>query len=120
MIFGGDMNSLSHLDWTKKTKKVHNNLIVPWKATKILDDLGLIDSYRKENPNPKTHPGITWDKRGRNDSHRIDYIFYKGESIKSVKSKSYNAYFNEPITINNNKIIYPSDHGIVVTTFKLR
>ena len=120
MIFGGDMNSLSHLDWTKKTKKVHNNLIVPWKATKILDDLGLIDSYRKENPNPKTHPGITWDKRGRNDSHRIDYIFYKGESIKSIKSKSYNAYFNEPITINNNKIIYPSDHGIVVTTFKLR
>jgi len=120
MIFGGDMNSLSHLDWTKKTKKIHNNLIVPWKATKILDDLGLIDSYRKEKPNPKTHPGITWDKKGRNDSHRIDYIFYKGKSIKSVKSKSYNAYFNEPITINNKKIIYPSDHGIVVTTFKLR
>lgn len=120
MIFGGDMNSLSHLDWTKKTKKMHNNLIVPWKATKILDDLGLIDSYRKENPNPKTHPGITWDKRGRNDSHRIDYIFYKGKSIKSIKSKSYNAYFNEPITLNNKEIIYPSDHGIVVTTFKLR
>lgn len=120
MIFGGDMNSLSHLDWTKKTKKIHNNLIVPWKATKILDDLGLIDSYRKENPNPKTHPGITWDKRGRNDSHRIDYIFYKGKSIKSIKSKSYIAYFNEPITLNNKEIIYPSDHGIVVTTFKLR
>jgi hypothetical protein len=120
MIFGGDMNSLSHLDWTKKTKKMHNNLIVPWKATKILDDLGLIDSYRKENPNPKTHPGITWDKKGRNDSHRIDYIFYKGKSIKSIKSKSYNAYFNEPITLNNKEIIYPSDHGIVVTTFKLR
>ena len=120
MIFGGDMNSLSHLDWTKKTKKMHNNLIVPWKATKILDDLGLIDSYRKENPNPKTHPGITWDKKGRNDSHRIDYIFYKGKSIKSIKSKSYNAYFNEPLTLNNKEIIYPSDHGIVVTTFKLR
>ena len=120
MIFGGDMNSLSHLDWTKKTKKMHNNFIVPWKATKILDDLGLIDSYRKENPNPKTHPGITWDKRGRNDSHRIDYIFYKGKSIKSIKSKSYIAYFNEPITLNNKEIIYPSDHGIVVTTFKLR
>ena len=119
MIFGGDMNSLSHLDWTKKTKNIHNNMIVPWGATKILDDLGLIDSYRKENPNPKTHPGITWDKKGRKDSHRIDYIFYKGKSIKSIKSKSYNAFFNEPIIINNKKIIYPSDHGIVVTTFKL-
>ncbi|MDC0106382.1 hypothetical protein OAI38_01795, partial [Flavobacteriaceae bacterium] len=120
MVFGGDMNSLSHLDWTKKTKNIHNNMIVPWGATKILDDLGLIDSYRKENPNPKTHPGITWDKKGRKDSHRIDYIFYKGKSIKSIKSKSYNAFFNEPIIINNKKIIYPSDHGIVVTTFKLR
>ena len=119
MVFGGDMNSLSHLDWTKKTKKIHNNLIVPWGATKILEDLGLIDSYRKENPNPKTHPGITWDKKGRKDSHRIDYIFYKGKSIKSIKSKSYNAFFNEPIIINKKKFIYPSDHGLVVTTFKL-
>ena len=86
----------------------------------ILEDLGLIDSYRKENPNPLTHPGITWDKKGRKDSHRIDYIFYKGKSIKSTKSKSYNAFFNEPITINGKEIIYPSDHGIVVTTFKLK
>ena len=120
MIFGGDMNSLSHLDWTKKTKKIHNNLIVPWKATKILDDLGLIDSYRKENPNPITHPGVTWDKKGRKDSHRIDYIFYKGKSIKSIKSNSYNAYFNESIIINDKQIPYPSDHGIVVTTFEFR
>jgi hypothetical protein len=120
MIFGGDMNSLSHLDWTKKTKKIHNNLVVPWNATKILDDLGLIDSYRKENPNPITHPGVTWDKKGRKDSHRIDYIFYKGKSIKSTKSNSYNAFFNEPIILNGKEIIYPSDHGIVVTSFKLR
>ena len=120
LVFGGDMNSLSHLDWTKKTRKLHNNLIVPWQATKILDDLGLIDSYRKENSNPITHPGVTWDKKGRKDSHRIDYIFYKGKSIKSTASVSYNSFFNEPITINNKKINYPSDHGIVVTTFKLK
>ena len=82
MIFGGDMNSLSHLDWTKKTKKIHNNLIVPWKATKILDDLGLIDSYRKENPNPKTHPGITWDKKGRKILTEL-IIFFIKESLLS-------------------------------------
>jgi endonuclease/exonuclease/phosphatase family metal-dependent hydrolase len=120
MIFGGDMNTLSHLDWTNKTKKFHNNLVVPWNATEILADLGLIDSYRKENPNPITHPGITWDKKGRKDSHRIDYIFYKGKSIKSIKSNSYNAYFNESIIINDKQIPYPSDHGIVVTTFEFR
>ena len=74
----------------------------------------------KENPNPLTHPGVTWDKKGRKDSHRIDYIFYKGKSIKSTKSNSYNAFFNEPIIINGKKIPYPSDHGIVVTSFKLK
>ena len=120
MIFGGDMNSLSHLDWTNKTKTIHNNLVVPWNATEILADLGLIDSYRKENPNPITHPGVTWDKKERKDSHRIDYIFYKGKSIKSIKSNSYNAYFNESIIINDKQIPYPSDHGIVVTTFEFR
>jgi exonuclease III len=29
VIVGGDMNSPSHLDWGKKTKKIHNDLIVP-------------------------------------------------------------------------------------------
>ena len=29
VIVGGDMNSPSHLDWSKKTKKIHNNLVVP-------------------------------------------------------------------------------------------
>ena len=48
MIFGGDMNSLSHLDWTNKTKTIHNNLVVPWNATEILADLGLIDSTEKK------------------------------------------------------------------------
>lgn len=120
VIFGGDMNSLSHLDWTKKTKKIHNNLVVPWEATKILENLGFIDTYRKENPNPISHPGITWDKKGRKDSHRIDYIFYKGKSLKSKESTSYNSYFNEVLNINDKKINYPSDHGIVVTTFQIK
>ena len=57
---------------------------------------------------------------GRKDSHRIDYIFYKGRSLKSVKSVSYNAFFNVPLNINGKEILYPSDHGIVVTSFKLR
>jgi len=120
MIFGGDMNTLSHKDWGNKTKKLHNNLVVPWNSTKILENLGLIDSYRKENPNPITHPGITWDNKKRNDSHRIDYIFYKGKSIKSTNSKSYMSFLNEPLFINGKEIIYPSDHGFVVTTFKFR
>ncbi len=119
MIFGGDMNTPSHLDWSENTKSIHNNLVVPWNTTKELEKVGLIDSYRFLNPDPISYPGITWDSEGVNDSHRIDYVFYKGSKIKAIKSKSYNAFFSKPIQINDKKIIYPSDHGFVVTTFQL-
>jgi len=117
---GGDMNSPSHLDWNKKTKKIHNDLVVPWYATKIFEDLGFSDSFREKNPNPLKKPGITWDNKTRNDSHRIDYIFYKGGGIKAIESESFMAFFNEPLKINDKEILYPSDHGIVVTKFKLK
>ena len=119
MIFGGDMNSPSHLDWGANTKSIHNNLVVSWSATKTLEDIGLVDSFRTLNTNPISHPGITWDSEGVNDSHRIDYIFHKGASLKPIKSETYNAYFNRPIKINDKIITYPSDHGFVVTTFQL-
>lgn len=118
MIFGGDMNSPSHLDWGENTKSIHNDLVVPWYSTKVLEDIGLIDSYRTLNPNPITHPGITWNTKGKNNAHRIDYIYYKGSAIEAIKSDSYKVFFNEPFKINDKEIMYPSDHGIVVTTFK--
>ncbi len=119
LVFGGDMNSPSHLDWGADTKKMHNNLVVPWAATKVLEDIGFIDSYRDLNPNPISHPGITWDAEGKVDSHRIDYIYYKGTTLKAIKSETYNAFFNTPIKINDKEIQYPSDHGFVVTHFQL-
>ena len=120
IIVGGDMNSPSHLDWSKKTKNIHNGLVVPWYSTKVFEDLGFTDSFREKNPNPIKYPGITWDHKERDDSHRIDYIFYKGKKLKSTQSKTYMQFFNEQIEINNKRFAYPSDHGIVVTTFKLK
>ncbi|MGE8427099.1 MAG: endonuclease/exonuclease/phosphatase family protein, partial [Sphingobacterium sp.] len=66
MILGGDLNTPSHLDWGKNTKKIHHNLVVPWYSTKVLADIGLVDTYRTLNPNPITHPGITWHTKGEN------------------------------------------------------
>ena len=118
LIIGGDFNTLSHLDWGEETKSIHNGLVVPWNTTKILEDLGLKDSYREINPNPNWHPGITWDSKDATDSHRIDYIFYKG-GIKPITSDSYMAFFGETIRLNDQIIAYPSDHGFVVTQFVL-
>ena len=119
IIVGGDMNSPSHLDWGKKTKKIHKGLIVPWYSTKVFEDLGFKDSFRDENPNPIKYPGITWDHKERDDSQRIDYVFYKGRNLKTIESKTYMQFINEDIKINSKIFKYPSDHGIVVTTFKL-
>jgi exonuclease III len=119
VIVGGDMNSPSHLDWGKKTKKIHNDLIVPWYSTKVFEDLGFKDTFREENPNPIKDPGITWDNKEKDDSQRIDYIFYKGRNLKTTKSKTYMQFIDEEIKINSKIFKYPSDHGIVLTTFKL-
>lgn len=118
MVLGGDMNTPSHLDWDNDTKSKHNDLIVPWYATKVLEDIGFIDSYREIHPNPNWHPGITWDSKDTVDSHRIDYIFYKGR-LKPIASQTFMAFFGEPICINGKEITYPSDHGFVVTKFEL-
>jgi len=118
MVLGGDMNTLSHLDWNEETKNRHNDLVVPWYATKVLEELGLTDSYRELHPNPNWHPGITWDSKDAVDSHRIDYIFYKG-GLRAISSQSYMAFFGEPIHLNGKEITYPSDHGFVITTFQL-
>lgn len=120
MIFGGDLNTPSHLDWGIQTKKKHNDLVVPWYSTKVLEDIGLIDTYRTLNPNPITNPGITWHTKGEEDNHRIDYIFYKGPKLKAVKSESYMVFWNETIHLNGKEILYPSDHGFVVTTFEIK
>lgn len=119
IIVGGDMNTPSHLDWGAATQQVHNGLIVPWSTTRSLEDLGLIDAFRKVHPNPLTHPGITWDTPNAVDEHRIDYVFYKGQDLKPVSAQTYFAHFGESLLLNGKQIPYPSDHGIVVTTFQL-
>lgn len=120
VIVGGDMNTPSHLDWTEKTKEQHRSLVVPWQTTKDLEDLQFIDTYREIHPDPVRYPGITWDVKGKKDEHRIDYIFHKGPALKAIASESYKAHLGEPIELRGQKIPYPSDHGIVLTTFVMQ
>ncbi len=119
LIIGGDMNAPSHLDWGPETAELHNGLVVPWRTMGVLQEIGLIDTYRTIHPDPNTHPGITWDQKGKRDEHRIDYIFYKGSILKPLSSESHNAFLGEPIRLGEKVITYPSDHGIVMTVFEV-
>lgn len=120
MIVGGDMNTPSHLDWGTSAKGIHNGLVVPWHTTQALENLGLSDTYRALNPNPITHLGITWDMPGVKDEHRIDYIFCKSPDLKPIATQTYFAQFGDTLQLNDKAIAYPSDHGIVVTTFEIK
>lgn len=120
LILGGDMNSRSHLDWGPATRAQHQGLEVPWYATRQLADMGFRDSYREIYPDPVTHPGITWDRPGIRDEHRIDYIFYQGPALQAVASATYQAHLGDTLWVEGVGIPYPSDHGLVLTTFELR
>ena len=128
VILGGDLNSHSHLDWTVATKDTfnHGGAVVNWTVSKALTDVGFTDSYREINPNPLTHLGKTWisglDENGDfcyTKEDRIDYIYYKGSKLKAVNSESFVCPPGKILEFRNKKIMYPSDHGFVLTTFEI-
>lgn len=119
LLVGGDFNIWSHHDWQEDTKKLHGGLTVDWWTTSMLESAGLIDSYRKVHPDARKYPGITWDQPGKKDEHRIDYVFFKSKKLKPVASEIYKAPANESFSINGKAFMYPSDHGLVFTTFSL-
>lgn len=114
-IVAGDLNTPSHLDWTRATKARHCDSVVKWPATKAFADKGFKDSYRQLHPNPAKVPGNTWSPVEKKNSDydnkpepqdRIDFILHKGGSLKPVTSHTFGGGKD-----------WPSDHLGVVTTF---
>lgn len=119
LIVGGDFNIWSHLDWQEDTRSIHNDLVVDWWTTSTMEEKGFIDSYREVHPDTNEFPGITWDMAGKKDEHRIDYIFYQGDKLEAVESVIMKEPFNKDVIINDKSFMYPSDHGLVYTTYRI-
>jgi hypothetical protein len=128
VILGGDLNSHSHLDWTTATKDTfnHGGAVVNWTVSKALTNAGFVDSYREINPAPLQRLGKTWisglddnGKFGYKKEDRIDYIYYKGSRLTPIRSQSFVCPPGEILTFRNKEIMYPSDHGFVLTTFTI-
>lgn len=88
IIIGGDFNSGSHLDWVNSTREAHYNKVVEWPVSKLMEDKGFTDSFREANPDPtKTLEG-TWGYLNEDIiSDRIDFIYYKGTTLKTKHAK---------------------------------
>ena len=123
IIIGGDFNSHSHLDWNEKGKSIryHNDAVINWTISTVMQKNGFIDSFREIHPNPVENIGTTWmyvEDRSDNTA-RIDYIYYQGRNIKTMNSESYNALLGDSLEYIGKKFFYASDHGFVESTFRL-
>jgi endonuclease/exonuclease/phosphatase family metal-dependent hydrolase len=111
VIFCGDFNSGSHLDWIESTKQLNNGYVLPFPTSIVMEKSGFRDSFREIHPDPLKERGITWSPTFTNAfQDRIDYIYYKGNQIKPVQS----------FTISKHPVKYPSDHAAVVTVFRFK
>jgi hypothetical protein len=127
IILGGDLNSHSHLDWIEETKDMYNHggAVVNWTVSSTLYKNGFRDAFREIHPDPVINPGKTWISGWENDKHvyskvdRIDYCYYQGTSLKPVASESYTAIPGDTLVYKGKKLMYPSDHGFVITRFRM-
>jgi len=146
VIYGGDNNEASHLDWIEENKHLydHNGVIMPWNNTVALEENGFVDAYRKVFPNPLTHPGFTYPADNplvpinklawsptADDRDRIDFIFYlpndelKLKEIKIVGPKGDVAYGKRILQETRDVFIkplkvWPTDHKAVWASFELK
>lgn len=111
VIVCGDFNSGSHLDWVPETRHLNAGYVMPFPATRLMEQAGFVDSFREIHPDPLAVRGITWSPAFPSAfQDRIDYIFYRGSILKAVDAE----------TIATHPENYPSDHAAIVTTFEIR
>ncbi len=111
IVVCGDFNSGSHLDWVPETRLLNKGYAIPFPATRLMERSGFLDSFREIHPDPLEVRGITWTPAfPKAFQDRIDYIFYKGSTLKAVDSE----------TIDTHPVKYPSDHAAVLTTFQIK
>lgn len=127
VILTGDLNSPSHLDWTRKTAKLHGGVKdVAWPVTLLTQKAGLVDSFRLLHPDPSAEPGNTWSTihKDGEPQDRIDFVFHKGESLRPVSSRTFatsvartiGPWGDDIAPVADNE--WPSDHAAVITTYR--
>ena len=139
VILTGDFNEPSHLDWTEAYAKsgqdrwVKNptgtplRFAVKWPGSKLLEDIGMIDSYRYVYPDEVKKPGNTWTPKypvqtpgrrpyGEQCLDRIDRIYHSGTALVPLTAE----VVGEEKTVADLVFTgpWPSDHRAVVVTFK--
>jgi len=147
VIYAGDFNEPSHLDWQSGTASLfdHNGCIVNWGLSSLLYESGFKDAYREIHPDVVNYPGFTFPANNKDvdpkklawafdadERERIDMIYYypdkqmivkKAELLGPrgyiVRGKRSEESFKDHIIAPVNGY-WPSDHMGVYVTFGLK
>jgi endonuclease/exonuclease/phosphatase family metal-dependent hydrolase len=108
IILAGDFNSMSHLDYTQVARDQYHT-VIRGETSRSLVDHGWRDSYRENHPSIRRVNDRTWSPRhSKQEQDRIDFIYYKGNSIRATESK----------IIDSHPVKFPSDHAAVLSVFE--
>ncbi len=112
VIFTGDHNEPSSLDWTEATAAARPDVpeAVPWPVSEAILGLGFRDTYREIHPDPVEDPGITHEGAG----DRIDYVYAAGP-VQTRDSQLVGKDGDPDVEIGFDH--WTSDHRAVVSTF---
>lgn len=112
VIMGGDFNSGSHLDWVESTRQAHYGKVVEWPVSKLMEERGYTDSFREVHPDPALTLEGTWGFLSDDIiSDRIDYIYYRGDKIRTRQSK---IVMDDP-----EGGFFNSDHRAILSLFEI-
>jgi Endonuclease/Exonuclease/phosphatase family len=111
VIFTGDHNEHSSLDWTEATAAARPDVeeAVAWPVSEAILGLGFIDTYREIHPDPVEDPGITH----KGDGDRIDYLYAAGP-LDTLDSQLVGEEGGRGVELGFDP--WTSDHRAVVST----
>tara|TARA_B100000676_G_C18047905_1_gene829182 strand:+ start:80 stop:1477 length:1398 start_codon:yes stop_codon:yes gene_type:complete len=117
VIYVGDHNAPSHLDWGYNNKNQNFGYEIIWPVSEFLIDRNFYDSYREIHPNIHENIGLTWSPGYPKNSFdswdihdRIDMIYYKNGNLSNLHPLESYIYDCDP---------WPSDHRSVITEFSV-
>jgi hypothetical protein len=112
VIFTGDHNEPSSLDWTEAAAAARPDVeeAVAWPVSEAILGLGFRDTYREIHPDPVEHPGITHQGSG----DRIDYLYAAGP-VDTLDSQLVGEDGGRGVELGFDP--WTSDHRAVVSSF---
>lgn len=113
-IIGGDFNTCSHLDWTPRAASLHFGYVAEkLPVSRYMLGEGFKDTFREMHPDEVERGEGTYAVIfGQSQTARIDFIYSKGQSIKTISSKIIR-------TMPEIDDVWPGDHAAVLTTFAI-